>query len=29
MSIMATVEEPTTVIALTERAAAKIKELQA
>jgi iron-sulfur cluster assembly accessory protein len=29
MNVMATVEEPTTVIALTERAAAKIKELQA
>jgi iron-sulfur cluster assembly accessory protein len=29
MSVMATVEEPTTVIGLTERAAAKIRELQA
>ena len=29
MSNMATVEEPTTVIGLTERAAAKIRELQA
>jgi iron-sulfur cluster assembly accessory protein len=29
MTLMATVEEPTTVIGLTERAAAKIRELQA
>ena len=29
MRLMATVEEPTTVIGLTERAAAKIRELQA